>query len=242
MVDELPLYDNLTLAQTMSSQSHEIKFKYNYSIVLEACANTGASYVLTLEDDVLFLDGWWSRVGRALDLAAIKTWEAGYIDFLYLRLFYYEGLLGWNQESWPVYLSLSLAVATAILSVLLITPRYLVASRWYITRFSLGFVALVATPLFIVLYFDSGGNCVSPRPAAMGGLECLQSFIEAYADVTQGLRWALIHVVMQHICGQCGHGSVGTGDLVTPKEIWNFGFEENNPEFLADERLQVDDN
>ncbi|KAI0183161.1 hypothetical protein EV127DRAFT_457700 [Xylaria flabelliformis] len=274
MADELPSYDNLTLAQTMSSRSHEIKSKYDYSIVLEACANTGAPYLLMLEDDVLFLDGWWPRVARALDLAAIKTWEAGHIDFLYLRLFYYEGLLGWNRESWPLYLSLSLVVTTAILSVLLITRRYLVASRRYITRFSLCFVALVATPLFIILYFASGGNCVSPRPAGVNLMPdhacCGQglvftrskvvnellplfrsnrwsevptdSFIEVHADVTLGLRWALTPVVMQHIGGQSSHGVVGTGDLVAPKEIWNFRFEENDPVFLADERSQADDN
>ncbi|KAI1746443.1 hypothetical protein F4782DRAFT_102273 [Xylaria castorea] len=274
MADELPSYYNVALAQTMSKQSHEIKSKYDYSIVLEACANTGAPYVLMLEDDVVFLDGWWPRVARALDLAAIQTWEAGYTDFLYLRLFYYEGLLGWNQESWPVYLGSSLAVTVSILCVLLITRRYVVASRWYITRFILGFAVLVAAPLFILLYFASRGNCVTPRPAGVNLMPdhacCGQglvfprskilnellplfrsnrwsgvptdSFIEMHADLTRGLRWALTPVVMQHVGGQSSHGVVGSGDLATPKDIlWNFGFEENNPAYLADERSQMSD-
>ncbi|KAI1743188.1 hypothetical protein F4680DRAFT_471557 [Xylaria scruposa] len=255
MADELPSYDNLALSQTMSNQSHEIKSKYDYSIVLEVCANTGAPYVLMLEDDVLFLDGWWPRVARALDLAAIKTWEAGYIDWA----------SGWNRESWPLYLSSSLAVTATILSVLLITRRYMVTPRRYITRFVLAFVTLVATPLLIILYFASGGNCVAPQPAGVNLMPnhacCGQglvfprrkvvnellplfrsnrwsgvptdSFIEVHADVTQGLRWALTPVVMQHIGGQSSHGVIDTGDLVTPKDIWNFGFEGNNPSFLA---------
>ncbi|KAI0548889.1 hypothetical protein F4679DRAFT_288431 [Xylaria curta] len=273
MADELPSYDSLTLAEAMGNQNHEIKSKYDYSIVLEACANTGAPYVLMLEDDVLFLDGWWPRVARALDLAATKTWETGHMDFLYLRLFYYEGLLGWNRESWPLYLSSSLAVTATIFSVLLITRRYVVASRWYIPRFVLGFVTLVATPLLIILYFASGGNCVDPQPAGVDLMPnhacCGQglvfprskvlnellplfrsnrwsgvptdSFIEMHADLTQGLRWALTPVVMQHIGGQSSHGIIGTGDLATPKEIWNFGFEENNPAYLDDDGSRVND-
>lgn len=83
MADELPSYHNVALAQTMSNQSHEVKSKYDYSIVLEACANTGAPYAMMLEDDVVFLDGWWPRVARALELATIKTWESGYTDCKY---------------------------------------------------------------------------------------------------------------------------------------------------------------
>ncbi|KAI0870947.1 hypothetical protein GGS24DRAFT_492600 [Hypoxylon argillaceum] len=265
MADELPSYHNVALAQTMSNQSHEVKSKYDYSIVLEACANTGAPYAMMLEDDVVFLDGWWPRVARALELATIKTWESGYTDFFYLRLFYYEGLLGWNRESWPVYVSESFAVAVSVLSALLVTRRYVVASRWYITRFTIGFAVLVAVPLVIILYFASGGNCVAPRPAGVSLMPdhacCGQglvfprrkiveellplfrnnrwsgvptdSFIEMHADATQGLRWALTPVVVQHIGGQSSHGTVETGNLVTPEDIWNFGFEENNPASLA---------
>jgi len=49
------MYNNVTLAQTMSSKSYKVKSKHDYSIVLQARVNAGAAYTLILEDDVVFL-------------------------------------------------------------------------------------------------------------------------------------------------------------------------------------------
>ncbi|OTA98366.1 hypothetical protein M426DRAFT_77033 [Hypoxylon sp. CI-4A] len=169
MADVLPSYQddpaNLALAKVMErNHSHGIKAKFDYSIVLEECQKTGAPYTLMVEDDVVFLDGWRHRIMHALNVATTKSWGAGYTDFLYLRLFYYEGLLGWNSESWLTYLASSLTVTIGTLCLLVLTRRYIPSTRLYLTRLTMFLITLVFTPLLIVLFFTAGGNCMMPQP------------------------------------------------------------------------------
>ncbi|KAI1359032.1 hypothetical protein F5Y08DRAFT_345108 [Xylaria arbuscula] len=169
MADGLPSYsdneERFALATIIETNStHGIKAKFDYSIVMEECEKTGASEILMIEDDVVFMDGWWSRLREALAVATAKTWELGHQDFLYLRLFYYEGLLGWNSESWPKYLASSLVVAGSVLGVLLLMKRYIPPTRLYLTRSAIFLVTFVFTPCMIILYFSAGANCVLPRP------------------------------------------------------------------------------
>ncbi|KAI1174576.1 hypothetical protein F4777DRAFT_553661 [Nemania sp. FL0916] len=168
MADELLSYRDLGLAREMElNQTHEIKSKYDYSIALEACVKTGAPYILMIEDDVIFLDGWFHRVTEALDLAAAKSRDRGHPNFFYLRLFYYEGLRGWNKESWPWYLNSSIRVTAITLSIILAIRRQIPRSRPYITPFIFGFIALVVMPSLILLYFAAGANCVAPQPSGV---------------------------------------------------------------------------
>ncbi|ORY56401.1 uncharacterized protein BCR38DRAFT_379527 [Pseudomassariella vexata] len=186
MADKLPLYrddaEQLALAKVMElNQSHGTKSKFDYSIVMEECEKTGAPYILLVEDDVVFLDGWRHRVMQALDVATAKSWEVGHTDFLYLRLFYYEGLLGWNSESWPTYLFSSLAVTTSVICLLVLTRRYVPATRLHLVRSVFLLTTLVFTPLLIILFFAAGANCILPQPAG-------------------------VHLMPQHAC--CGQGLV----------------------------------
>ncbi|KAI1824519.1 hypothetical protein F4861DRAFT_505974 [Xylaria intraflava] len=151
-----------------SKPSHGIKSKFDYSIVMEACRETDAAHILMIEDDVVFMDGWYRRVVKALGIATAKTWDLGHKDFLYLRLFYYEGLLGWNSESWRVYLVVSLVLVTGVLSALTLTQRYIPSTRPYLTRRVILLVALVFVPLLIILGFAAGGNCILPRRPGVG--------------------------------------------------------------------------
>ncbi|KAI1084537.1 hypothetical protein F5B20DRAFT_567973 [Whalleya microplaca] len=172
MADKVLSYgDNpgrLALAKAMElSQTHETKAKFDYSVVMEECEKTGASYILIVEDDVIFLDGWRHRTMQALNVATAKSWEAGHTDFLYLRLFYYEGLLGWNKESWPTYLGSSLTVVTSVMCLLLLTRRYVPAARLYLTRSVFVLVTLIFTPLLLILFFAAGGNCTLPQSAGV---------------------------------------------------------------------------
>ncbi|KAI1445909.1 hypothetical protein F5Y02DRAFT_408165 [Annulohypoxylon stygium] len=169
MADRLPSYHDdaeyLSLAHQMErNQSHGIKAKFDYSIVMEECEKTSAPYILIVEDDVVFLDGWRHRTMQALDTATTKSWGAGHTDFLYLRLFYYEGLLGWNSESWLAYLASSLVVAGGVLSLLLLMRRWMPKARIHLTHPVFFLAILVFTPLFIILFFSAGGNCVMPQP------------------------------------------------------------------------------
>lgn len=72
MVDKLLSYDQdptrKVIAEDMEAKhvSHWIKSKFDYSFVLDACKRTGAPYILVIEDDVVFLDGWYHRTVKAL--------------------------------------------------------------------------------------------------------------------------------------------------------------------------------
>ncbi|RYP07186.1 hypothetical protein DL765_009238 [Monosporascus sp. GIB2] len=172
MVDRLPSYqddpEQLALAKFMElNQTHAPKSKFDYSIVMEECEKTGAAYILIVEDDVVFLDGWRHRTMQALNVATTKSWEAGHTNFLYLRLFYYESLLGWNSESWPTYLGSSLNVITGVLCLLFLIRRYAPTARPYLTCSVFLLTALVFTPFLILLFFAAGRNCVLPQPAGV---------------------------------------------------------------------------
>ncbi|KAI0806358.1 integral membrane protein [Xylaria sp. FL0064] len=258
MVDKLASYhddeERFTLAQMMESQTHAVKSKFDYSIVMEDCEKTAAPYILIIEDDVVTADA--------------KSWEFGQAGFLYLRLFYYEGLLGWNSESWPTYLAASLAITIIVLSSLLVTRRYV--ARAYLTQTVLFLVTLVFAPLLIILFFAAGRNCTLPQPAGVHIMDkhacCGQglvfprstvtkgllplfrnnlwskvptdSFIEQYAEEAGALRWALTPVVMQHVGGQSSYNGQ-RGDMFQPSRLWSFGFEENDAAQLAEEHAHA---
>jgi hypothetical protein len=85
MADELPSYSDDTerfaLARVMeSNQTHGTKAKFDYSIIMEECEKTGASNILMIEDDVVFMDGWWHRVAKAITEATTKSWDLGHKD------------------------------------------------------------------------------------------------------------------------------------------------------------------
>ncbi|KAI3319599.1 hypothetical protein HD806DRAFT_547866 [Xylariaceae sp. AK1471] len=208
MADELPSYNDtaerLAIANAMEAKNeHGPKAKFDYSIVLEQCSKMGASNILMLEDDVVFMDGWWPRVAEALDVARAKTWDLGQKDFLYLRLFYYEGLLGWNSESWPLYLAYSIVITSGILGLLLLTRQCFPKMRLYLTPSVLVLTTLFFTPSFILLYFFAGGNCVLPRQAGVRLMPnhacCGQGLVFPRAKVTNDLlplfnsnRWSTV--------------------------------------------------
>ncbi|KAK7743329.1 hypothetical protein SLS62_010652 [Diatrype stigma] len=66
------------------------------------------------------------------------------------------------------------------------------------------------------------------------------SFIEDYADRRNELRWAITPVLLQHVGGESSHGVARSrfGNM-TADRIFNFGFETNNVEALAEEHRIV---
>ncbi|KAI1816624.1 integral membrane protein [Poronia punctata] len=206
MADELPSYqddeERLKLAKKMEAKrTHGTKSKFDYAIVMEECRKSRAPYILMLEDDVVFLDGWLHRTMEALATATALSWEAGYTTFLYLRLFYYEGLLGWNSESWPTYLGTSLLITSLVLSSLHLTRHYVPKTRPYLTRWVIVLVGGVFMPLLIALYFAAGRNCVLPQRTGVHRMDkyacCGQGLVYPRTTVSENLlpyflkhRWA----------------------------------------------------
>jgi hypothetical protein len=59
---------------------HREKGLLDYRMILERCASTGAEYVAMIEDDVISLCGWFSKMERALVEAERKTYLHGSIS------------------------------------------------------------------------------------------------------------------------------------------------------------------
>ncbi|KAI0903525.1 integral membrane protein [Ustulina deusta] len=273
MVDKIASYhddeERRKLAQVMESQNHAVKSKFDYSIAMEECDKTGAPYILMIEDDVVFLDGWRHRTTAALNAATAKSWEIGHTDFLYLRLFYYEGLLGWNSESWPTYLGSSLAVTAIVLSSLILTRRF-VAARAYLNNTVLILSTFVFTPLLIALFFLAGRNSMIPQPTGVHIMDkyacCGQGLVFPRSTVTRDLLpffrinlWSNVSTdsfieqyadetgalrwaltpVVMQHVGGQSSHNGRRGDTYGPSHLWNFEFEGNDAAHLAEEHAKA---
>ncbi|KAI0844285.1 hypothetical protein F5Y00DRAFT_202971 [Daldinia vernicosa] len=171
MADNLPTYpDDVETSDLVRQlemngdyEAHARKQKIDYTVLLDECARVGAKYIMTLEDDVIALDGWYHRALGALHTAARKTQELGRDGFLYLRVFYDGRLLGWNSEEWPLYVEASIAILIAEV-LILTTLRWRVAVlRRILTSSVLFLLCGVCTPMLIGLFFAAGRNCMLPK-------------------------------------------------------------------------------
>lgn len=85
MADALPTYaqDNETLALVRKLEiandypAHARKQKIDFSVLLSECAKVNPRYTMTLEDDVIAVDGWYHRTLNAVASAARRTEEMG---------------------------------------------------------------------------------------------------------------------------------------------------------------------
>ncbi|KAI0599598.1 hypothetical protein F4775DRAFT_118585 [Biscogniauxia sp. FL1348] len=199
MADALPTYpsdaETVALIRQLEAdnnyESHARKQKIDYAVLLSACARVRPRYTMTLEDDVVALDGWYHRALAALATAARKTAKLGRgpDGFLYLRVFYDGRLLGWNSEEWPLYVRASVGAELALLAVLLVLRWRFPATRGsLLTRGAVVLVCGVCGPLAIGLFFAAGRNCVLSRPAGV-------HLMHKYACCAQGLVFPQEQVV-----------------------------------------------
>ncbi|KAI0839352.1 integral membrane protein [Hypoxylon sp. FL0890] len=171
MADSLPTYpsdtETIGLVRQLeidgNYEAHARKQKIDYSVLLEECAKVHPQYTMTLEDDVIALDGWYHRALSALQTATQKTRELGRDSFLYLRVFYDGRLLGWNSEEWPLYVESSLAVLIVEVITLLLLRWRIAAMRKTLTLSIILVLCGVCTPLLIGLFFAAGRNCMLPK-------------------------------------------------------------------------------
>lgn len=95
------------------------------------------------------------------------------IIVLYLRLFYYEALHGWNSESWQLYTRNCIAVVIVEMALITFVRKHYGTTR----KPSVGLGTIILVPLYtlmcIGLFFAAGRNCVLPRPT---GVSLMQEF------------------------------------------------------------------
>ena len=203
------------------------KALFDHTYVLKACYATCAELIVTFEDDIFAMDGWFHRMITGTRSAARKSTQLKrYGDYLYMRLFYTEEYLGWNSEERFDYLSASLSIWGVVLTfVLVLSVRF---PRRGLTILIVLVMCVVVTPALILLFFAAGRLTVFPRPTGvslMNNFGCctqgqvfpsfkvpdlveyltrarigfIDTLTEAYADEHDELRWAFTPSVVQHI-------------------------------------------
>ncbi|KAI1765653.1 integral membrane protein [Hypoxylon sp. FL1150] len=196
MADRLPTYpDDLEIINLVRQleadggyEAHARKQKIDYTVLLDECAKVNPRYTMTLEDDVIALDGWYHRALTALQTATRKTKELGRDSFLYLRIFYDGRLLGWNSEEWPLYLGSSVAIFLVEVTVLAALRWRISYARKVITLPIFFLLCCVCTPMVIGLFFAGGRNCMLPKAPGV-------HLMRKYGCCAQGLVYPQSQVV-----------------------------------------------
>ncbi|KJX97493.1 integral membrane protein [Zymoseptoria brevis] len=204
---------------------HRTKGLYDYKYLMEACYAKDTPYIALIEDDVIAMDGWYHRTVNAIQRIESLSGAKG---FLYLRLFYTEEFLGWNNEHWPTYAFWSiLFIAGSAALVHWLPVRFQWPRRVLTPRFSAVIAALVV-PWMVMLVFAAGKVTVFPLPEGVNRMNnfgcCAQGFvfpreragkiiewfessrlgfadmlIEEYANKHNEQRWAITPSVLQHV-------------------------------------------
>lgn len=222
---------------------------YDFTTLMRECYESGADYVAMLEDDTLAVKGWFPSAMRALDTVQSRT--AGR-DWIYLRLFYIDGLLGWNGEEWPKYLTWAFIVWASITGVLVASKRAFKTELRSIPMSAIWLTSAVFIPAAIVLHFLAGRQTMWPIPPGVHEMNkygcCSQGLVfpraiiprflertdlttdwlvdmmvEKIADSQGWSRWAVVPPLLQHVGAT---SSKGYGFDNSASTIWNFRFEE----------------
>ncbi len=154
------------------------KSMYDYGYLLSNCLKTGAEWITVVEDDVIARGGWYNLAMSSLRKIQDQVGDA---NWLYMRMFYTEALLGWNSEEWPRYLGWSFLLFVVLLSALIGSRARLPLLRRHISNFHVAVICCCFLPAFISLYFMAGRVTMQPLPAGVRLMSrfgcCSQGFI-----------------------------------------------------------------
>ncbi|RAL05754.1 uncharacterized protein BO80DRAFT_344083 [Aspergillus ibericus CBS 121593] len=220
---------------------------YDFTHLMKDCYDTGAEYIAMVEDDTLAATGWLSSTLHALDTIQQRT-TAAQNNWIYLRLFYVDDLLGWNAEEWPRYLSFAFLFWAACTGVLISIHRrfrpiptstiYTISGLFIPAAIALHFLAGRQTmwPMQPGVHEMNRYGCCSqglvfPRAIIPSFLEhtdlttdwLVDMMVEKIADQQEWMRWVVVPPVLQHIGAT---SSKGHGFDRSAKTIWSFRYEE----------------
>ncbi|CAO2653913.1 Nn.00g106460.m01.CDS01 [Neocucurbitaria sp. VM-36] len=140
---------------------------FDYSLVLEKCAEQFTPYIAIFEDDTVAMDGWYHRtiaaIHEAEQQAALRRAKP---EFLYLRLFYTESFLGWKGSNWWRYLLTCIGIALIpTLAIFLMRYKQTTTklSLRLMTRRTFTFIYAILAVL-ILIFFALGRMTMRPLP------------------------------------------------------------------------------
>ncbi|CEI66030.1 hypothetical protein FVEN_g4559 [Fusarium venenatum] len=165
-VDQVYTYNNDTtsieyLSELEKTQNYREKGVFDYTLALERCYDTGASYVAVFEDDILLARGWFMRTLQGLaDIASIDSEQ----HWLFMRLFNQERSIGWasheiggNNEFWIIF-----GIGLGILAPAVFARRRWRATQKYLDREILFVVVFILAPGIVILVYQSGKASLFP--------------------------------------------------------------------------------
>ncbi|KAF9883760.1 hypothetical protein FE257_002826 [Aspergillus nanangensis] len=204
----------------------------DYKHLMNACYETGAKYIAMIEDDTLAVKGWLGPTLQALNVVEQRT--SGH-EWIYLRLFYTESLLGWNSEEWPQYLFWSFVVWASSTAAMIAARKWLKAPN--LLASSIVWTTMWPIPSGVHV-MNKYGCCsqglIFPHFIIRRVLDLVNSAEDLFVDMmleniadSEGLsRFAVVPSILQHIGAT---SSKGYGFDFSATSLWNFRFEEYSP-------------
>ncbi|KAL5619974.1 hypothetical protein FOBRF1_003220 [Fusarium oxysporum] len=96
--------------------------RLDHSVLFEACRRRDPTYFALIEDDIIASPDWFTRFKKGVIEVEQKATDA-HKDWMYLRLFYSEIFMGWNNEEIFDYLKVVILGYTALIACLLLALR-----------------------------------------------------------------------------------------------------------------------
>lgn len=156
--------------------------RMDHSVLVERCRAWGPSYFVLVEDDVVASRDWFPRLQAGLDYVERQGRDK---DWVYLRLFYSEMFMGWNNEEWPSYLrTISCAYVAVLVAYLVFRRRH----RGPLGGYTAVFVFGLWMPAMIGLFFAIG-RVASHRISPMRFLGSGVREMPRYGCCAQGLAF-----------------------------------------------------
>ena len=94
----------------------------DHSVLLEACMQHGSPYFALIQDDTIASRDWLQKLWRGVAQLENSP-KPNERDWLYLRLFHNEGLMGWNNEEILEYMKIIVAMYALVGGIILIVMR-----------------------------------------------------------------------------------------------------------------------
>ncbi|KAF4446594.1 integral membrane protein [Fusarium austroafricanum] len=96
--------------------------RLDHSVLFETCRKRDPTYFALIEDDIIASPDWFTRFKKGVIEVEQKATDAHH-DWMYLRLFYSEIFMGWNNEEIFDYLQVVILGYTCLIACLLLALR-----------------------------------------------------------------------------------------------------------------------
>lgn len=243
-------------------QKVRAKALFDYTYALDQCLNkTDAPYIGIFEDDIVFADSWLVKTIQALaDIEKKGT------DWLYLRIFWTDVMLGWDRDIDPWYTNPILLYILALgftYTAAFGLHRRIKHSRSQTDVNVLYIILCVTVPAIVTLIFMIGQNSLFP----LDGLQrmdvkgcCTQSLIFSRPQVSAlAARLRSVHpdqtdLIMEEYADEAGLARFALAPQLVQhvglvssrgtrrrdsRSNWAFYFEDFDPEKLRWEHEQL---